>query len=53
MGACVPWTVTVLKLVEVEIEISAVTGTEAMKFAEQEPGIARAISARPAWDLPK
>jgi hypothetical protein len=46
MSANSPWTVKVLKLVEAEIEISAVTASEAMMEASRTPGIARVISAR-------
>ena len=46
MGAKVPWRVRVLRLVEDEAEVYAVTGEEAIEEAEQIPGVAKAIDAK-------
>jgi hypothetical protein len=43
MGAETTYRVKVLRLVEDEIEVSAVTGSEALEIAAKEPGVARAV----------
>jgi hypothetical protein len=43
MGAEVTYFVKVLKTVEALIEVDAVTGSEAMRKAEKEPGVIRAL----------
>jgi len=45
MGAEVQHTVTVLMAIECEVEVSAVTCSEAMEKAERIPGVVKAIRA--------
>jgi hypothetical protein len=51
MSANSPWTVKVLKLVEAEIKISAVTASQAMDEARCLPDVARVVSAKSEYDI--
>jgi hypothetical protein len=43
MGACVPYKVRVLRLVEDVVEVSAVHAFEALELARAEPGVFEAV----------
>jgi len=50
MGAEIKYVVTVLHLVEAEVEVHAVTSSEAMEKAAKLPGIARVVKAEEHFD---